>query len=69
MLDQALVCLLSWLEPSTAETRTRIVEVDEAANRLSESEGKPVDERVSERLIAIYKATEHKRQPIPTIYD
>ena len=32
-------------------------------------EGKPVDERVSERLIAIYKATEHKRQPIPTIYD
>ena len=32
-------------------------------------EGKPVDERVSDRLIAIYKATEHKRQPIPTIYD
>ena len=32
-------------------------------------EGKPVDEKVSERLIAIYKATEHKRQPIPTIYD
>jgi len=32
-------------------------------------EGKPVAKEVSERLISIYKATQHKRQPIPTIYD
>ncbi|ENM5747517.1 ammonia-dependent NAD(+) synthetase [Vibrio mimicus] len=32
-------------------------------------EGKPVPAKVSQRLIAIYNATQHKRQPIPTIYD
>ncbi|MGR5178428.1 ammonia-dependent NAD(+) synthetase [Vibrio mediterranei] len=32
-------------------------------------EGKPVTQEVSDRLIAIYKATQHKREPIPTIYD
>lgn len=32
-------------------------------------EGKPVEERVTARLVSIYKATQHKRQPIPTIYD
>lgn len=32
-------------------------------------EGKPVNASVEARLIAIYKATQHKRKPIPTIYD
>lgn len=32
-------------------------------------EGKAVPAEVSERLVSIYKATQHKRQPIPTIYD
>jgi len=32
-------------------------------------EGKAVDKAVEEKLINIYKATQHKRQPIPTIYD
>ncbi|WP_104402723.1 ammonia-dependent NAD(+) synthetase [Vibrio penaeicida] len=32
-------------------------------------EGKPVSEDVTKKLVAIYKATQHKRQPIPTIYD
>ncbi|EPN7876928.1 ammonia-dependent NAD(+) synthetase [Vibrio vulnificus] len=32
-------------------------------------EGKPVSEAVSARLVSIYKSTQHKRQPIPTIYD
>ncbi|PML78563.1 ammonia-dependent NAD(+) synthetase [Enterovibrio norvegicus] len=32
-------------------------------------EGKEVEARVSERLVSIYKMTQHKRQPIPTIYD
>lgn len=32
-------------------------------------EGKTVEDYVSDRLIAIYKRTQHKRQPIATIYD
>lgn len=32
-------------------------------------EGKPVDTNVEEKLVRIYKATQHKRQPIPTLYD
>lgn len=32
-------------------------------------EGKAVDSAVESRLIAIYKATQHKRKPIPTLYD
>jgi NAD+ synthase len=32
-------------------------------------EGKPVPADVVERLVRIYKITQHKRQPIPTIYD
>jgi NAD+ synthase len=32
-------------------------------------EGKPVSADVVERLVRIYKTTQHKRQPIPTIYD
>jgi NAD+ synthase len=32
-------------------------------------EGKEVSAEVTDKLIAIYKATQHKRQPIPTIYD
>lgn len=32
-------------------------------------EGKDVSSEVEEKLIAIYKRTQHKRQPIPTVYD
>ncbi|MGF1741735.1 ammonia-dependent NAD(+) synthetase [Vibrio profundum] len=32
-------------------------------------EGKPLPSDVSDKIVAIYKATQHKRQPIPTIYD
>ncbi len=32
-------------------------------------EGKPVTAEVEQRLIDIYRRTEHKRQPIPTLYD
>ena len=32
-------------------------------------EGKSVDRVVDDRLVGIYKATQHKRKPIPTIYD
>ncbi|CAM4281075.1 ammonia-dependent NAD(+) synthetase [Pseudoalteromonas byunsanensis] len=32
-------------------------------------EGKEVDDSVAQKLIAIYQRTQHKRQPIPTVYD
>ncbi len=32
-------------------------------------EGKPVSDHVRDRLVSIYTVTQHKRQPIPTIYD
>lgn len=32
-------------------------------------EGKVVSETVNERLISLYRATQHKREAIPTIYD
>lgn len=32
-------------------------------------EGKPVSKEASDRLVHIYRTTQHKRQPIPTIYD
>lgn len=32
-------------------------------------EGKPVDKAVREKIIKVYQATQHKRQPVPTIYD
>lgn len=32
-------------------------------------EGKPVSTEIEQKLIGIYLRTEHKRQPIPTIYD
>ncbi|RCS70286.1 ammonia-dependent NAD(+) synthetase [Vibrio casei] len=32
-------------------------------------EGLPVSQDVIDRLVSVYKATQHKRQPIPTIYD
>ncbi|MEI4550815.1 ammonia-dependent NAD(+) synthetase [Pseudoalteromonas spongiae] len=32
-------------------------------------EGKDVSKEVEEKLIAIYERTQHKRQPIPTVYD
>lgn len=32
-------------------------------------EGKEVGQAVEDKLVSIYKMTQHKRQPIPTIYD
>ena len=32
-------------------------------------EGKPVAQEIEDKLIAIYLRTQHKRQPVPTIYD
>ncbi|MDV5167625.1 ammonia-dependent NAD(+) synthetase [Photobacterium rosenbergii] len=57
---------LEELAPQKADEDALNVSYDQIDDFL---EGKPVDPAVSDRLIGIYKATQHKRQPIPTIYD
>ncbi|WP_305403963.1 ammonia-dependent NAD(+) synthetase [Photobacterium leiognathi] len=57
---------LEELAPQKADEDALQVSYDQIDDFL---EGKPVDDFVRDRLVAIYKVTQHKRQPIPTIYD
>lgn len=57
---------LEELAPQKADEDALNLTYDEIDDFL---EGKPVNDAVSERLIAIYTATQHKRQAIPTIYN
>lgn len=54
---------LECLEPGKADEQTLGLSYDEIDDFL---EGKPVSEDVTNRLIQIFKKTQHKRQPIPT---
>ena len=57
---------LEELAPQKADEEALLVTYDQIDDFL---EGKPVDDFVRDRLISIYRATQHKRKPIPTIYD
>ncbi len=57
---------LECLTPQKADEQALGVTYADIDNFL---EGKPVSEAVAERIIAIYVKTQHKRQPIPTLYD
>ncbi|KXF83195.1 ammonia-dependent NAD(+) synthetase [Enterovibrio coralii] len=57
---------LEELTPQKADEDALQLTYDEIDDFL---EGKDVPDYVTERLVGIYKATQHKRQPIPTIYD
>ncbi|UTW46468.1 ammonia-dependent NAD(+) synthetase [bacterium SCSIO 12696] len=57
---------LECLEPSKADEAVLGLSYDEIDDFL---EGKPVSDEVNDKLIAIYQRTQHKRQPIPTVYD
>ncbi|MCJ8269762.1 MAG: ammonia-dependent NAD(+) synthetase [Psychrosphaera sp.] len=57
---------LECLEPGKEDEAALGLTYDEIDDFL---EGKAVSDTVSERLIGIYNRTQHKRQPIPTIYD
>lgn len=57
---------LEELSPQKADEDALQLTYDEIDDFL---EGKAVEDRVKDRLVAIYNATQHKRQPIPTIYD
>ncbi|MGF1756509.1 ammonia-dependent NAD(+) synthetase [Photobacterium sagamiensis] len=57
---------LEELAPQKPDEHALLVTYDQIDDFL---EGKPVEIEVAERLVEIYQATQHKRQPIPTIYD
>ncbi|USD68074.1 ammonia-dependent NAD(+) synthetase [Vibrio sp. SCSIO 43136] len=57
---------LEELDPQKADEDALNLSYDQIDDFL---EGKPVSKEAAERLISIYKATQHKRAPIPTIYD
>ena len=57
---------LEELDPQKADEAALNLSYDQIDDFL---EGKEVPQDVSDRLVRIYKATQHKRQPIPTIYD
>ena len=57
---------LECLEPGKTDEDALGLSYDEIDDFL---EGKTVTQEVEEKLCRIYTTTEHKRQPIPTIYD
>ena len=57
---------LECLSPQKADEHALGVTYDELDDFL---EGKPVTKKVTQRIIEIYKRTQHKRLPIPTLYD
>lgn len=57
---------LEELAPQKADEDALSLSYDQIDDFL---EGKPVSDEVSRKIIAIYKATQHKREAIPTIYD
>jgi len=57
---------LECLSPQKADEHALGVTYDELDDFL---EGKPVTKEVTQRIIEIYKRTQHKRLPIPTLYD
>ncbi|ELR65740.1 NAD synthetase [Photobacterium marinum] len=57
---------LEELAPQKPDEHALMVTYDQIDDFL---EGKPVETEVAERLVEIYQATQHKRQPIPTVYD
>ncbi|GAL02915.1 NAD synthetase [Photobacterium aphoticum] len=57
---------LEELAPQKADEDALMVTYDQIDDFL---EGREVDQAVTDRLVGIYKATQHKRKPIPTIYD
>jgi NAD+ synthase len=66
IVNKAPTADLESLAPQKADEQALGMSYDEIDDFL---EGKPVTQRVSSRLVDIYNKTQHKRVPIPTIYD
>jgi NAD+ synthase len=57
---------LECLTPQKADEQALGVSYDELDDFL---EGRPVEQKVRDTIVGIYNKTQHKRLPIPTIYD
>ncbi len=66
IIHKAPTADLESLSPQKADEQALGLSYDQIDDFL---EGKPVAEEVSERLMYIYAQTQHKRVPIPTVYD
>jgi NAD+ synthase len=66
LVDKAPTADLEDLEPGKTDEDALGISYDQLDNFL---EGKEVSKQVHDHIINIYQKTQHKRQPIPTIYD
>lgn len=66
LVDKAPTADLEELEPGKTDEDALGISYEALDNFL---EGKEVSAQVHDHIINIYKKTQHKRQPIPTIYD
>ena len=66
LIEKAPTADLECLQPQKADETALGLSYDQIDDFL---EGYEVTEEVSEKLIGIYKKTQHKRLAIPTIYD
>jgi len=66
LVEKAPTADLEDLEPGKKDEDALGVTYDQLDNFL---ENKPVSADIEQRIVSIYKKTQHKRQPIPTIYD
>ena len=66
LVDKTPTADLECLEPQKADEHALGLSYDEIDDFL---EGKPISSEAEKRIIEIYTKTQHKRAPIPTIYD
>ncbi|MCO4799275.1 MAG: ammonia-dependent NAD(+) synthetase [Colwelliaceae bacterium] len=66
LIDKAPTADLEELDPGKKDEDALGMSYDQLDDFL---EGKTVESKVLESIISIYKRTQHKRLPIPTIYD
>lgn len=66
LINKAPTADLEELDPGKKDEDALGLSYDELDDFL---EGKPVSKKVEETIVAIYLKTQHKRMPIPTIYD
>lgn len=66
LIDKAPTADLEELSPGKKDEDALGISYDQLDDFL---EGKPVDEQVLNTILSIYRKTQHKRAPIPTIYD
>ena len=66
IINKAPTADLESLDPQKADEAALGMTYDDIDDFL---EGRPVEAKVEEKLLYIYQRTQHKRVPIPTIYD